>query len=102
MLSPKRLTGEISWYWFESLTLKLAAGSRYTPDFVVQLSDGTLECHEVKGTQRSKTTGVSSAYFPDGVGRTKLAVAASQWPFRFLLVWWDKQTGWQQKEVNAD
>lgn len=39
---------DIAFWGFEAITLKLADGARYTPDFLVQtLND--LELHEVKG-----------------------------------------------------
>ena len=43
--------GEIAFYWFEALTLRLGTDGlcNWTPDFLVQLRDGTFELHEVKG-----------------------------------------------------
>lgn len=34
---------------FERVTFKLADDTRFTPDFMVILTDGTIEFHEVKG-----------------------------------------------------
>jgi hypothetical protein len=34
---------------FEGLTLRMANGHRYTPDWVVVTEGGRIECHEVKG-----------------------------------------------------
>lgn len=36
-------------YWFEAFKLRLANKTWYTPDFLVQRPDGTLEIHETKG-----------------------------------------------------
>lgn len=73
-LEEKRLAGDVLWYKFEGITLKLAEGSRYTPDFVVMTSSGNLEFHEVK-----------SIWIGDA--KTKVKVAASLFPMRFLAVY---------------
>lgn len=72
-LDQRIAAGEIAAYWFERLTLKLAADTRYTPDFMVQLHCGTIEIHEVKG-------------FWEDDALVKIKVAASLFPFRFIAV----------------
>ena len=71
---------------FGTLTLKLAADTRYTPDFWCVAADGTLECHEVKGFLRDDAW-------------VKLKVAAAQFPFRFRLVRWHLKQ-WTIEEVT--
>jgi hypothetical protein len=71
-LQLRLLAGEVAWFAYEALTLKLAPDTRYTPDFVVMLSDGTLECHEVKG------------FFRDDA-KVKVKVAAEKFPLRFVV-----------------
>ena len=51
-LRKRQLVGEIVWYRFEGLTLRLAERCSYTPDFVVMCADGQIELHEVKGSRR--------------------------------------------------
>ena len=66
--------GEILWYKFEGVTLRLADNRcHYTPDFAVMLSDNVLEMHEVKG------------FWTDDA-RVKIKVAAEQFPFRFIAI----------------
>lgn len=65
--------GEILWYRFEGIKLRLADNTFYTPDFFVLRKDGHLECHEVKG------------FWKDDA-RVKIKVAASLYPFAFLAV----------------
>jgi len=65
-------TGEVLWFKYEGLKLRLADNTFYTPDFAVMAADGTLECHEVKGN-----------FWTDDA-RVKIKVAASLYPFRFL------------------
>ena len=65
--------GEVLWYRFEGVKLRLADNTFYTPDFAVMASTGQIELHEVKG------------YWEDDA-RVKIKVAAEMYPFRFLAV----------------
>lgn len=71
MLETMLYAGEILWYKFEGITLKLADNTRYTPDFFVMNSNGILECHEVKGFWRDDA-------------KVKIKVAAENFPFKFI------------------
>lgn len=73
MLEERRRRGEVAMWKYEAVTLKLADNTRYTPDFLVVLADGTLEFHETKGG------------FIREDGWLKLKVAAALFPFRFFL-----------------
>ena len=48
MLQLRMRAGEVAWYKFEGLKLRLADKTFYSPDFAVMLADGRLECHECK------------------------------------------------------
>ena len=80
-LEVRKRAGEILDWWFEAVTLRLAdkpegtklRGTTYTPDFMVQLADGTISFHEVKGFARD-----------DAV--VKFKAAAEKFPFHFLWV----------------
>ncbi|QJQ93932.1 MULTISPECIES: DUF1064 domain-containing protein [Halomonadaceae] len=72
-LEQLRFTGEVAWYRFEGLKLRLADNTFYSPDFAVMRSDGLMECHEVKGFWRDDA-------------RAKIKIAAELYPFRFLAV----------------
>lgn len=65
--------GEVLWYRFEGLKLRLADNTFYTPDYAVMAANGQLECHEVKG-------------FWQDDARVKIKVAAEQYPLRFIAV----------------
>lgn len=67
--------GEIRAWRFEAITLKLADGTRYTPDFLVERWHGSApELHEVKGFWRDDAL-------------VKFKVAAELFPmFRFRVV----------------
>jgi len=72
-LETRKRVGEVLWYRFEGLKLRLADNTFYSPDFAVMLADGSLECHEVKG------------FWVDDA-RVKIKVAADQYPMRFIAV----------------
>jgi len=81
-LKLRERRGEIAWFVFEGLKLRLADNTFYTPDFAVMLACGELEVHEVKG-------------FWEDDARVKIKVAAAQYPFRFIGVQKDKVAGWK-------
>ena len=81
-------TGKVAWYKFEGMTFRLAKDTRYTPDYMVMLSTGQLEAHEVKG------------HWQDDA-RVKIKVAADMYPIKFIAI--KKKTkkdggGWQVEE----
>jgi hypothetical protein len=72
-LQARQIAGEVVWYRFEGVKLRLADNTFYTPDFAVMLANGQFELHEVKG------------FWADDA-RVKIKVAADQYPFRFIAV----------------
>jgi hypothetical protein len=70
-LEMGRIGGNLEWYAFDAIKLRLAEATFYTPDFLVMLPDGEIQCHEVKG-------------FWEDDARVKIKVAASKFPFTFL------------------
>jgi len=72
-LDARRHAGEVAWFKFEGIKLRLADNTFYTPDFAVMLANGALEMHEVKG------------YWLDDA-RAKIKIAADLYPVRFLAV----------------
>ena len=79
VLGARKAAGEIVRWDFERYTLTLShsrpgvKGQRYTPDFMVQLPDGEMEFHEVKGFRNEKTM-------------NKLKIASEMFPHTFRLV----------------
>ena len=68
ILEARKRAGEIIWYQFEGLRLRLANGAYFTPDFPVLTKDGALEFCEVKGFWRE-------------AARLRIRVAADLYPF---------------------
>lgn len=91
VLELRKRAGEVLWYAFEGIKLRLADNTSYTPDFAVMLSDRTIELHEVKG---------APGIFTDDA-RVKVKVAAEKFPFRFIVAYPRKKRdggGWTFQE----
>lgn len=86
LLKQRLHAGEIQWYCFEGVKLRLADNTFYTADFFVMNAEGLLEVHEVKG------------HWTDDA-RVKIKVAAAQYPFRFIALKKSRESaGWQIEE----
>lgn len=72
-LKARQAAGEIVWFEFEGMKLRLADKTFYTPDYAVMLASGQIEFHEVKGRWEDDA-------------RVKIKVAAKDFPFRFVAV----------------
>lgn len=87
-LEGQKTLGQIEWYAFEPLSMKIGEEARYKPDFLVMTATGFLECHEVKG-------------FWAEAAKVRIKVAAGMYPFRFVAI--RKRTkkdggGWEETE----
>jgi hypothetical protein len=85
-LDALRTLGQVLWFRFEGLKLRLADSTFYDTDFTVMVASGQIEIHEVKG-------------FMTDDANVKLKVAASQYPFVFRLVRKAKGSNWDIREV---
>ncbi|RLK56251.1 hypothetical protein BCL79_0634 [Stenotrophomonas rhizophila] len=87
-LERLRLSGDVEWFRFEGVKLRLADSTFYTPDFAVMSGNGVMEMHEIKG------------FWTDDA-RVKIKVAADQYPFRFIAfkaVAKSRGGGWVREE----
>jgi hypothetical protein len=87
-LKARAAVGEIAWFKFEGIKLRLADNTFYSPDFAVMLQSGEMEMHEVKG-------------FWQDDARAKIKIAADLYPFRFIAVKVQAKKdggGWQIEE----
>ena len=83
-LDALRAAGAIVAWWFEAERLKIGVAAErrdafYTPDFRVQLPDGTIEFHETKGHWRE-------------AAKVRIRAAAAQHPYVFRGVTRDRKT----------
>lgn len=72
-LEAKKQAGEVVWFKFEAIKLRLADNTFYSADFFILNSNMELEVHEVKG------------FWTDDA-RVKIKVAADMYPFKFIAV----------------
>lgn len=87
LLDQRLRAGAVRWFEYEPVTFRLGDDTRYTPDFMLQLADGTIELHEVKGFWRDDA-------------RVKIKVAARLFPFfTFRVVKALKGGGWTITEA---
>jgi hypothetical protein len=90
ILEQRKAAGEVIRWEFESMTFKIAADCRYTPDFSVWLADGSMEFVDCKG-----------AGPVDEKSRVKAKFAAEKFP-QFVFVIEQRQTkklggGWKRE-----
>lgn len=72
-LEMQKMFGNVEWYEFEPINLKLADKCFYKVDFLVMRVGGRLECHEVKGL-----------WTDDAL--VKIKAAAAKFPFKFIAI----------------
>lgn len=92
-LRARHAAGEVKWWVFERMKLRLAANTFFTVDFLVQLASGALECHEVKGRKGER-------FWAEEDAKVKVKVAAELFPvFTFRIVWPAKGGGWKELQL---
>jgi hypothetical protein len=92
-LEALRAAGEVLWWKFEGMKLRLADLTFITPDFVLMAADGRLEFHDCKGDK---------AIVEDDA-RAKTKIAADQFPCVFKLVYPRKKKdggGWEVEVIR--
>jgi len=68
-----KYTGDVLWFAFEPVNLRIGVNCYYRVDFLVMVKSGQLECHEVKG------------HWTDDA-LVKIRAAAAIFPFRFIAL----------------
>lgn len=76
-LAARQAVGEVAWFKFEGVKLRLAELLFLTVDFAVMLADGSLQMHEVKGAK--------VVFMEDA--RAKIRMAAEIYPFVFVVAY---------------
>lgn len=88
-LLAEKAEGRIVAWFFEAIKLRLADRTWYTPDFFVQMANGTFLVVEVKGFWRDDA-------------RVKIKVAAEMYPqFRFAAARRRRGGGWEWEEFSG-
>lgn len=96
-IKPLVLTGDVLWWSFEGIKLRLAPNTFYTPDFALMASDGVLDLIDVK----------PAAHLIEEDAKVKIKVAAELFPFRFFYAWrmggtTARTRGWHIEQVGRD
>ncbi len=91
-LEALKAAGQVAWYLFEAVKLRLGDNCFYSPDFAVMRADGAMEMHEVKG------------FWADDA-RVKIKVAAERFPFRFVAIraitkTKKREAGWEVEDFS--
>jgi hypothetical protein len=87
-LERRKMDGDVLWWRFEGVKLRLADSTFYSPDFAVMRSTGQIELHEIKG-------------FMMDDANVKIKVAADQYPFTFYIVRKGKGGIWNMAPVPS-
>jgi hypothetical protein len=95
-LRDRFMVGEIRWYLYEPLKLRLADNTFYTPDFVVVANDMSLEAHEVKTEWSTGKPGWQED------ARAKIKVAAELFPIRFIAACRMRDGSWQFEQFGRE
>lgn len=93
-LRTLQFAGQIAWFDFESIKLRLAANTYLTPDFPLINLAGELEIHDTKGRK-------GESYWCEEDAKIKIKMAAAMFPFRFFIVWPLARGGWGKEEISA-
>jgi hypothetical protein len=88
VLKPQLHAGEILFYRFEAIKLRLADNTFITIDFPVITAAGQLEFREVKGRWTDDA-------------RAKTKIAAAQFPFRFIAIHRVGRHGWRFEDLTS-
>jgi hypothetical protein len=90
VLKPSMMAGNILWYAFEGIKLKLADRTFITIDYAVLPKSGVMELHDVKGHR--------AIYLDDA--KVKMKVAADKFPFVFKVAFMPRGgRPWEVEEV---
>lgn len=94
LLDDRKIAGDVLWWKFEGVKLRLADGCFLTMDFAVLRQDRVLELVDVKG---------GAAVFSDDA-KVKVKVAAATYPFRFVIAMPRPKKdggGWSEEAVGG-
>ena len=84
--------GEIAWFEYEPIKLRLADACQYIPDFMVVTKDGHIEIHDTKAWwAKAKKVGI------EGDSLVKMKGIAEKYPMFKVLATWEKDGKWEQR-----
>jgi hypothetical protein len=90
----------ILWWAREPVSIRLARGSSYVPDFLVMRPDGAIEIHEVKSSRGSADFHNAKWHHAHRDSYSKWKIAANRFPVRFFMVWPENGSWCYRKAVT--
>lgn len=94
-LRTQYAAGEILWWHFEPIMIRLGPDCHFKPDFLILYADHHLELHDTKGTQRRKVG--DKAYYSRDTGSIKARVVAMHFPIPIYFLFSTGDGGWGKK-----
>jgi hypothetical protein len=96
-ITPFSAAGEIVWWAFEGIKLRIAPNTFITVDFALMRANGAFELVDVKAQR----------FLVEDDAHVKMKVAADRYPFRFFYAWpmggtTAKTKGWHFEAVGRE
>lgn len=99
-LEALRAAGEVLWWGFEVVKVRIGHDCWLLPDFLVMLADGRLELHDTKGTKRVKRPGASKEVpWVEEDARVKARAVGDRFPIPMFLVYRTGVGEWARVEM---
>lgn len=96
ILGLAQKVGEVTWWSFECVKIRVGHDCWLTPDFLVQYADGHLELHDTKGTKKRKSKrGPTKTYYAEEDAVVKARAIGENFPIPIFFVFrngqeWDR------------
>jgi hypothetical protein len=98
-LELRRKVGDIVWWAFEPIRVRVAKNTYFVPDFMVMLSSGELELHDTKGSKRvtRKSGLVEEVAYTKEDAQMKMKIVAELLPIPLKKVWRTHSGEWESR-----
>ena len=98
-LESLKAAGEIVWFKFGCLSLKLAKATHYRPDFLVVMADGSIQIHEVKGAK--KDANGNPGFYAREDSWLKIKIVSEMYPCFVFKIVFPAGRQWREKVIAS-
>lgn len=91
-----KLDGEVIWWGFEALKLRIGDNCWYSPDFLVMYSDNHLELHDTKAPKGHPG---AQTYRAEDDAIVKARSTGANFPVPMYFVWREHTGDWAKREM---